>query len=311
MTPSKRTLEGQPSRCEAPRTKARLPQPVGGPRTLETALHEAGPSDPRLEKEPLRSSKKKETKLVVEITNAVPSNQDNSDTEEDEETELKWYQQDGEPSLDDKLEEVCGILDPFRSYMVEKLRERLREDYQPDVYKQLTQLLQSALEERQSQGSSEVAAAAAGQPSNSSVRPPWKPVLQLTSKAKAMAKPPVGPCAAISKAMNSSTPESSGSSVKATSEAKASSNQTGCLLHATSKAKALGVPLHVPPPPKAPPAAETTPTAPAKPKAPERARGPGGAKHEAYYYQFFNSRRDYERMVRNQYRKRGGKNTIR
>jgi len=39
----------------------------------------------------------------------------------------------------------------------------------------------------------------------------------------------------------------------------------------------------------------------------ERIRGPAGKEHEGFYYEMFNSRRDYERCVRNQKRKRGGK----
>lgn len=64
---------------------------------------------------------------------------------------------------------------------------------------------------------------------------------------------------------------------------------------------AATVPLPPLPPPSYPPPA-ATPSAPAV----SLPRGQAGPKYEGYYYSMFSSRREYERLVRNQYRKRGG-----
>ena len=64
---------------------------------------------------------------------------------------------------------------------------------------------------------------------------------------------------------------------------------------------AATVPLPPLPPPSYPPPA-ATPSAPAA----SLPRGKAGPKYEGYYYSMFSSRREYERLVRNQYRKRGG-----
>ena len=64
------------------------------------------------------------------------------------------------------------------------------------------------------------------------------------------------------------------------------------------------------PPPSDPPPADGSvrPRSPSQPPRDNRPRGPAGPQNEGYYYTFFSSRREYERLVRNQFRSRRGRN---
>lgn len=62
------------------------------------------------------------------------------------------------------------------------------------------------------------------------------------------------------------------------------------------------VPLPPLPPPSYPPPAASSSVAPTV----DLPRGKAGPKYEGYYYSMFSSRREYERLVRNKDRKRGG-----
>ena len=65
----------------------------------------------------------------------------------------------------------------------------------------------------------------------------------------------------------------------------------------------------LPPPPGPPPVdGSERPRSPSQPPRDDRPRGPAGPQHEGYYYTFFSSRREYERLVRNQFRSRRGRN---
>ena len=64
------------------------------------------------------------------------------------------------------------------------------------------------------------------------------------------------------------------------------------------------------PPPSDPPPVDGSvrPRSPSQPPRDDRPRGPAGPQNEGYYYTFFSSRREYERLVRNQFRSRRGRN---
>lgn len=64
------------------------------------------------------------------------------------------------------------------------------------------------------------------------------------------------------------------------------------------------------PPPTGPPPVDGSerPRSPSQPPRDNRPRGPAGPRNEGYYYTFFQSRREYERLVRNQFRSRRGRN---
>ena len=64
-----------------------------------------------------------------------------------------------------------------------------------------------------------------------------------------------------------------------------------------------------PPPPGPPPVdGSERPRSPSQPPRDNRPRGPAVPQHEGYYYTLFSSRREYERLVRNQFRSRRGRN---
>ena len=62
----------------------------------------------------------------------------------------------------------------------------------------------------------------------------------------------------------------------------------------------------LPPPPGAPPVDGSE--RPKSPSQPPRDNRPAGPQHEGYYYTLFSSRSEYERLVRNQFRSRRGRN---
>lgn len=198
---------------------------------------------------------------------------------------------DTETTLGDYLVKAVPVLekqDPWRAYMVQKIQERLeRDESEPGDLGRLQELLKEDLAEK------EPVAASIPHPVGPPPKPPWKlqqaparpPLLKATSKypgpslSFAAPRPPMNmPAPAPPPPLR----ETEG----------------------TNGPPAKGMPKVVPPPKKK---SAPKPVA-SEAKPPPRVTGPGGTRHEGFYYQFFDSKREYERLVRRQFRKRGGKN---